>query len=145
LSFPSVSKEPFVGSSVLNQNNVTKCSRNSKVVPPCESKKSIERCEICQVQVSCSDSLAKHMELCHTKHEKQEVPIQCTKCPKTYTELTSLREHLVVDHGNSIPLSKDTCDLCGYIGSSSFRLRRHMFYTHQQKDNPKIICLGMYQ
>jgi uncharacterized C2H2 Zn-finger protein len=168
LSFPSVSEEPFGGSSVSNQHNVTNCSRNSKVVPHCESNNQIVRCEICHVQVSSSDSLSKHNELCYTKHvlpqkrKIKEVPTGCPfthgihckksvktkcqfkkrlggiKCPKSNTKLPSLT---VLDLGkDSNPISKGTCELCGYFNISSFLLRRHLFYTHQQKDNAKFVC-----
>ncbi len=68
------------------------------------------KCPICGIQKYMLDKYLKHLQFAHQNHNGFRVACRLNGCPKTYTSVKSLREHMRKKHTEIYTDANDPCN-----------------------------------
>ena len=72
------------------------------------------------------------------------VKCQCEHCPKNFTQIASLRDHIKIKHDEDSENHVQTCDLCGKTYQYRAALRSHKAIVHEGKRIECQLCDKIY-
>ena len=85
------------------------------------------KCDLCDKSFGIESSYSNHRWI---KHNQGTAPFACHLCPKSYTGIVFLRQHVRQHHGNAVDFECDSCDKTFVLKHS---LDTHIGKNHKMK------------
>ena len=100
------------------------------------------KCEVCLKHLRYKRSLVKHMYTCHGVHYR----LNCLECSKTFSSLTTAKEHHKNVHMTDKTDLKFICKVCNKGFALEGNMKRHKKEVHMTKETFKCqVCLKKFK
>ena len=80
----------------------------------------------------------------HVNSIHEGVKYQCEKCPKIFTQIASLRDHIKVKHNEEVEEGTHKCNMCDKVYQYRAALRSHKQIVHEGKRIECQLCDKSY-